>query len=77
MVGQNDIKRKNDDWGQFDEDWSFSVHEIPPEFRTSKKYENFILAKNSLCAFETFLAFASSDPKVIEVYPFFSEVLLV
>ena len=31
-----DIKRKDDDWGQFDEDWSFSVHEIPPEFRTSK-----------------------------------------
>ena len=31
-----DIKRESDDWGQFDEDWSFSVHEIPPEFRTSK-----------------------------------------
>ena len=40
-----DLKRKDDDWGQFDEDWSFSIHEIPIEFRTSKKYENFMLAK--------------------------------
>jgi len=40
-----DFKRQDDGWGKFDEDWSFSVHEVPPEFRTSKKYENFILAK--------------------------------
>jgi len=40
-----DLKRKDDDWGQFDEDWSFSIHEIPTKFRTLKKYENFMLAK--------------------------------
>ena len=41
-----DFKREGDDWGKFNEDWSFSVHEIPLEFRTSKKHENFILAKH-------------------------------
>ena len=61
-----DIKRKNDDWGQFDEDWSFSVHEIPPEFRTSKKYENFILAKQEEKEQKLIL---KSKPYHIEIEP--------
>lgn len=40
-----DLKRTSDGWGQFDEDWSFAIHEVPLEFRTQKKFENFILAK--------------------------------
>ena len=41
------IKSKPTDnkWGEFDDDWVFSVQEVPEEFRTEKKYENFILAK--------------------------------
>ena len=38
-------KREGDKWGKFDENWSFAIHEVPEEFRTQKKYENFILAK--------------------------------
>lgn len=38
-------KRKNDKWGQFDEDWGFRIWDIPEEFRTENKYKNFILAK--------------------------------
>lgn len=38
-------KRKNDDWGEFDEDWGFRISDIPLEFRTEKKFKNFILAK--------------------------------
>ena len=35
----------DDDWGSFDEDWGFRIWDIPKEFRTQKKFENFKLAK--------------------------------
>ncbi len=38
-------RRENDQWGQFDEDWGFRIHDIPIEFRSQKKYDNYILAK--------------------------------
>jgi len=38
-------RRENDQWGQFDEDWGFRIHDIPIEFRSQKKLENFLLAK--------------------------------
>lgn len=38
-------KRENEEWGVFDEDWGFRIHDVPEEFRTEKKYQNFILAK--------------------------------
>ena len=38
-------KLQDELWGQFDDDWIFSVAEIPAEFRTERKYENYILAK--------------------------------
>jgi len=38
-------KREADKWGKFDENWSFAIHEVPYEFRTDKKFENFVLAK--------------------------------
>ena len=31
---------QDEQWGQFDDDWIFSVAEIPAEFRTERKYEN-------------------------------------
>ena len=37
--------KKNDEWGVFDEDWGFRIYDVPEEFRTDKKYGNFILAK--------------------------------
>ena len=37
-------RRENDDWGVFDEDWGFRIHDVPKEFRTEKKYQNFVLA---------------------------------
>ena len=37
--------REGDDWGVFDEDWGFKIWDIPKEFRTEKKFENFNLAK--------------------------------
>ena len=37
--------KKDDTWGEFDEDWGFRVWDIPKEFRTKEKYENFLLAK--------------------------------
>ena len=40
-----DIKREEERWGQFEEDWSFSIHEVPMEFRSSRKFDNFVLAK--------------------------------
>ncbi len=40
-----EIKREADNWGQFEEDWSFAIHEVPKEFRTSTKFNNFVLAK--------------------------------
>ena len=40
-----EIKRGMDNWGQFEEDWSFAIHEVPKEFRSSKKFDNFVLAK--------------------------------
>ena len=39
-------RRENDVWGIFDEDWGFRIHDIPKEFRTKSKFENFVLAKN-------------------------------
>lgn len=38
-------RREEDKWGVFDEDWGFRIHDIPIEFRTEEKYENFKLAK--------------------------------
>ena len=38
-------KRMNDEWGVFNEDWGFRIWDIPEEFRTEKKYQNFILAQ--------------------------------
>ena len=38
-------KRSNDEWGVFNEDWGFRIWDIPEEFRTGKKYKNFILAQ--------------------------------
>ena len=37
--------REGDEWGSFDEDWGFKIWDIPKEFRTQKKFENFKLAK--------------------------------
>ena len=37
--------KKDDEWGSFDEDWGFKIWDIPNEFRTQKKFENFKLAK--------------------------------
>ena len=30
-------RRENDEWGQFDEDWGFRIHDVPIEFRTELK----------------------------------------
>ena len=38
-------RRENDEWGAFDEDWGFRIHDVPVEFRTELKKNNFILAK--------------------------------
>ena len=38
-------RRNHDDWGQFDEDWGFRIHDVPVEFRTQLKKENYDLAK--------------------------------
>lgn len=38
-------RRENDEWGTFDENWGFRIHDIPMEFRAEKKYKNFMLAK--------------------------------
>tara|TARA_Y100000996_G_scaffold136269_1_gene103601 strand:- start:5378 stop:6529 length:1152 start_codon:yes stop_codon:yes gene_type:complete len=38
-------RREKDDWGQFDEDWGFRIHDVPPKFRTELKRENYDLAK--------------------------------
>ena len=38
-------KKKEDEWGEFDEDWGFRIHDIPKEFRDEKKFRNFLLAK--------------------------------
>ena len=38
-------RRKNDEWGEFDEDWGFRIHDIPEEFRTELKRENYDIAK--------------------------------
>ena len=37
--------RDGDKWGTFDEDQGFKIWDIPNEFRTQKKFENFKLAK--------------------------------
>ena len=37
--------REGDEWGVFDEDWGFKIWDIPKEFRTQKKFDNFKLAK--------------------------------
>lgn len=38
-------RREDDKWGLYDEDWGFRIYDIPEEFRTEKKYENFLLSK--------------------------------
>lgn len=38
-------RRNDDEWGKFDEDWGFRIHDVPIEFRTKLKKENFDLAK--------------------------------
>jgi len=38
-------RRENDEWGEFDEDWGFRIHDIPEEFRTELKRENYDIAK--------------------------------
>ena len=30
----------DDEWGSFDEDWGFRIHDVPVEFRTQLKKEN-------------------------------------
>ena len=38
-------RRTNDEWGEFDEDWGFRIHDIPEEFRTELKKKNYEMAK--------------------------------
>jgi len=38
-------RRTNDEWGEFDEDWGFRIHDIPEEFRSELKKKNYDLAK--------------------------------
>ena len=38
-------RRENDNWGQFDEDWGFRIHDVPTKFRTELKKKNYDLAK--------------------------------
>ena len=61
-----DEKRKKEKWGQFDEDWSFKIYDIPKEFRTQKKHENFILAKQEEKEQKLIL---KSKPYHIEIEP--------
>lgn len=61
-----DEKRKNDEWGVYDEDWSFKIYDIPSEFRTEKKYENFMLAKQEEKEQKLIL---KSKPYHIEIEP--------
>ena len=37
---------QDEQFGQFDDDWIFSIGDIPEEFRTEKRQENYILAKH-------------------------------
>ena len=37
---------QDEQFGQFDDDWIFSIGDIPKEFRTEKRQENYILAKH-------------------------------
>lgn len=59
-------KRDADKWGKFDENWSFAIHEVPYEFRTEKKYENFVLAKQEEKEQKLIL---KSKPYHIEIEP--------
>ena len=59
-------KRTDDKWSEFDDDWIFSVQEVPEEFRTEKKYENFILAKQEEKEQKTIL---KSKPYHIDIEP--------
>jgi len=38
-------RREKEEWGKFDEDWGFRIHDVPLEFRTELKKENYSLAK--------------------------------
>ena len=38
-------KKENESWGEFDEKWGFIIDDIPKEFLTEQKFENFILAR--------------------------------
>ena len=59
-------KRNNDKWTDFDNDWIFSIDEVPEEFRTEKKYKNFILAKQEEKEQKTIL---KSKPYHIDIEP--------
>ena len=61
-----DQKRELEKWGQYDDDWSFHLYDIPEEFRTQKKYDNFILAKKEEHSQELVL---KSKPYHIEIEP--------
>jgi len=61
-----DQKRESEKWGQYDDDWSFHLYDIPEEFRTQKKYENFILAKQEERTQELIL---KSKPYHVEIEP--------
>ena len=38
-------EKTNQEWGKFDEDWGFRIYDVPKEFRSKSKIENFNLAK--------------------------------
>jgi radical SAM protein with 4Fe4S-binding SPASM domain len=38
-------KKENDSWGAYDEKWGFMFNDIPKEFLTKNKLENFLLAR--------------------------------
>ena len=59
-------RREKDQWGIFDEDWGFRIHDIPEEFRSEKKFENFKMAKEEERVHEIFL---KSKPYNIVIEP--------
>ena len=38
-------KKENESWGAYDEKWGFMFNDIPKEFLTKNKLENFLLAR--------------------------------
>jgi MoaA/NifB/PqqE/SkfB family radical SAM enzyme len=61
-----DEKRELETWGNYDDDWSFHLYDIPEEFRTKRKFDNFILAKKEEDAMELNL---KSKPYHVEIEP--------